>query len=154
MLSIHFYLHFLISIINIISFNKNDVNNELEGLFHALHLPFHSSHWFHTIYLYFELFMADPVEEAVLKEYVVDALMRCKLCNVTAANQTTWESHKQGKKYPEMMICLMFRHLKLLKKEVDIRRLEHNSSTAETKEELNAGNKKPEGMFLKRIVHA
>lgn len=46
--------------------------------------------------------MSDPIEEAVLKEYVIDALMRCKLCHVTAANQTTWEGHKQGKKsYPK-----------------------------------------------------
>ena len=97
--------------------------------------------------------MADPVEEAVLKEYVVDALMRCKLCNVTAANQTTWESHKQGKKYPEMMVYVMIRHLKLLKKEVDIRRLEESSSTAETKREPNEENEKPEGIFLMRIVN-
>lgn len=50
------------------------------------------------IIIVFELRMSDPIEEAVLKEYVIDALMRCKLCHVTAANQTTWEGHKQGKK--------------------------------------------------------
>ena len=93
--------------------------------------------------------MADPVEEAVLKEYVVDALMRCKLCNVTAANQTTWESHKQGKKYPEMMVDVMIRHLKLLKKEMDLRRLEATSGNAETVNESNEECREPKSKLLK-----
>ena len=42
--------------------------------------------------------MSDPIEEEVIKKLVLDDLMRCRACNVTAVNLPTWESHKKGKR--------------------------------------------------------
>ena len=43
-------------------------------------------------------FMEQTTEEQVLKENVLEDRMKCLLCNVTAVNLPTWESHKKGKK--------------------------------------------------------
>ena len=43
-------------------------------------------------------FMEQTIEEQVLKENVLEDRMKCLLCNVTAVNLPTWESHKKGKK--------------------------------------------------------
>lgn len=42
--------------------------------------------------------MSDPIEEEVLKKLVLDDIMCCHACNVTAVNLPTWESHKKGKR--------------------------------------------------------
>ena len=46
--------------------------------------------------------MEASVEEEVLKENVLEGPMQCLLCNVTAVNLPTWESHKKGKKWDRM----------------------------------------------------
>lgn len=43
--------------------------------------------------------MEAAIEEEVLKENVLEGRMQCLLCNVTAVNLPTWESHKKGKKW-------------------------------------------------------
>ena len=48
--------------------------------------------------------MEAAIEEEVLKENVLEGRMQCLLCNVTAVNLPTWESHKKGKKW-ERAIC-------------------------------------------------